>query len=89
MLSTGKFVKSEVYTTQCSTLKPSNHLKIKDMRFTKQDSVSRISNLPSKFYLSSNVLLMLWRKGTWTGGGGMVDWGEGTYGGWGAPRLCS
>jgi hypothetical protein len=29
-----------------------------NIRFTKQDSVSRISNLPSKFYFSSNVLLI-------------------------------
>ena len=39
--------------------------KRQDIRFTKQISVTRISNLPSKFH----VLLIFLRKGTLTGGG--------------------
>jgi hypothetical protein len=50
------------------------------LRFTKQISVTRISNLPSKFH----VLFIFERKGTLTGGGGkMVEWGGGHHGGWG------
>jgi hypothetical protein len=45
--------------------------KRQDIRFTKQISVTRISNLPSKFH----VLLIFKRKGTLTGGGKMVEWG--------------
>ena len=53
--------------------------KRQDIRFTKQISVTRISNLPSKFH----VLLIFQRKGTLTGGGvKMVEWG-GHHVGWG------
>jgi hypothetical protein len=40
--------------------------KRKDIRFTKQLSVTRISNLPSKFH----VLPIFYRKRTLNGGGG-------------------
>ena len=52
--------------------------KRQDIRFTKQISVTRISNLPSKFH----VLLIFERKGTLTGGAKMVEWG-GHHEGWG------
>jgi hypothetical protein len=55
--------------------------KRQDIRFTKQISVTRISNLPSKFH----VLLIFWRKGTLTEGakwlsGGGAPWGLGGFG---------
>jgi hypothetical protein len=55
-----------------------------DIRFTKQISVTRISNLPSKFH----VLLIFWRKGPLTGGGAgkIVEWGR-HHGGWGGGAL--
>ena len=75
-----------VFTTQCLAL---NKVKRQDIRFTKQISVTRISNLPSKFH----VLLIFWRKGTLTGGAKMVEWGGGHHGGWGGglwpPQLYS
>jgi hypothetical protein len=64
MQSTGKcLISNKVFTTQCLAL---NKVKRQDIRLTKQISVTRISNLPSKFH----VLLIFWRKGTFTGGGG-------------------
>ena len=52
MQYTGKCLKSnKVFTTQCLAL---NKVKRQDIRFTKQISVTRIPNLPSKFH----VLLM-------------------------------
>jgi hypothetical protein len=59
MQSTGKCLK--VFTTQCSALKD----KRQEISFTKQISVTRISNLHSKFH----VLVIFHRKGTLTGGG--------------------
>ena len=45
-----------------------------DIRFTKQISATRVSNLPSKFHLSSNVAYMFREKdfdwgSIWLGGG--------------------
>jgi hypothetical protein len=43
------------------------------LQFTKQGSVTRISNLPSKTF----AYILEKRDLHWAGGGGMVDWGGG------------
>ena len=53
--------------------------KRQDIRFTKQISVTRISNLPSKFHCFAYILEK--RDFDW-GGGKMVEW-WGHHGGWG------
>ena len=44
------------------------------MGFTKEGSVPRISNIPSKFHFSSNVFLII-DKSDLDWGPKMVDWG--------------
>ena len=57
--------------------------KRQNIRFTKQISVTRTSNLPSKFH----VLLIFWRKGTLTGGEANGEWGATMEAGGGALWL--
>jgi hypothetical protein len=51
-----KSLKSKIFTTQCLAFLKGD--KRHDIRFTKQISVTRISNLSSKFHFSFNVLLI-------------------------------
>jgi hypothetical protein len=57
--------------------------KRQDIRFTKQISVTRISNLPSKFH----VLFIFSEKRDFNWGAKMVEWGRG-HGGWWGGGLC-
>ena len=75
MQSTGKCLKSnKVFTTQCLAL---NKVKRQDIRFTKQISVTRISNLPSILEKRD----FDWGGGAkWLSGGATMGAGGGGFG---------
>ena len=93
MLSTGKFLKSKVYiyNTMFGILKDIESFedKRRDIRFTKQISVTRISNLPSKFHFSFQCFAYILEKRVFDWGGGkMVSGGHHGAGGlWQSPPV--